>query len=133
MPKISVRGNGEALTLKVTGALIGPWVDELKRCWEMLQAVRKDRALRVDVSAVTNLSPDARRWLGQIQREGARFETNVVPSNAFVDELTRRALGRVVERDLNEWPRPATEQTKAPDARPRKKSTAKQVPGRATV
>ena len=109
MPRISVRGNGEAVTLNIAGVLIGPWVDELKRCWQMVQTARKGRSLRIDVSAVTNVSPDARKFLSQIEREGATFVTHAEPSNAFVDELTRRALGRVaVECDLNQWPRRAS-------------------------
>jgi hypothetical protein len=105
MPKISIRGTAEAVTLKLAGALIGPWVDELERTLDIVQSTRQERALRIDLSELTNVSPDGRRLLAEAQRDGAQLVSGSRQNGRFVDVLTRRALGQhVVERDLDLWP-----------------------------
>ena len=106
MPKITIRDTDQGMTLKVAGALIGPWVDELERSLDLLQATRQNRTLRVDLTELTNVSPDGKRLLAAMGQDGAVFVSGSRNGNRFVDELTRRALGRVVvERDLDQWPR----------------------------
>jgi hypothetical protein len=105
MPKITVRGTDQTVTLKVAGALIGPWVDELERCLDLAQASRRDRALRVDLTELTNVSPDGRQLLASIERHGAVFISGKGRTDRFVDELARRALPHAaVERDRDRSP-----------------------------
>ena len=106
MPKITIRDTDQGMTLKVAGALIGPWVDELERSMDLLQATRQNRPLRVDLTELTNVSPDGKRLLAAIGQDGAVFVSGNSNGNRFIDELTRRTSGRVVlERNLEQWPR----------------------------
>jgi len=102
MPKINVRQTAEAVTLKLEGVLVGPWVDDLERCFDQAQATRQERALRVDLTGLTHINHDGKELLNSMKREGAVFVSEKSSNDRFLDELKRRSPGRrFVRRDLN--------------------------------
>jgi hypothetical protein len=104
MPKIKVRATAEAVTMKLEGVLVGPWVDELERCYDQAQATREERALRVDLTGLTHISHDGQQMLDSIKRAGAVFVSEGNSNDRFLDELKRRApVGRSGQQDLNRW------------------------------
>ena len=96
MAKITIHATDETVTLKLAGALIGPWVDELQACLDLLQANRQNRTLRVDVTGLTNISPLGNQLLGSIERDGGVFVSGNRSTDRFVGQRARRALERAV-------------------------------------
>jgi hypothetical protein len=104
MPKINVRPTAEAVTVKLEGVLVGPWVDDLERCFDQAKAMRQARALRVDLTGLTHINHDGKELLNSMQREGAVFVNEQSGKDRFLDELRRRApVGRAAQQAFNSW------------------------------
>ncbi len=84
MLRITIHNEAAATRLQVEGKLAGPWVDELKKCWQ--SARRAD--LLVDLSALTWVDAEGKALLGEMHRQGARLTAVGLLAQAIVEEIT---------------------------------------------
>ncbi len=86
MLKVTTEQNGEAITLRLEGALADEWVEEMLLCWQQLNAARR-QATRIDLSGVTWASSEGRELLALMYRNGAELVAADVLMKAIVEEI----------------------------------------------
>lgn len=88
MLKITTLIHAESTTLRLEGRLAGPWVHELKRCWDSIVGTMTTHPLTVDLSAVTYVDSDGKDLLKKIHRQGARLVASGCLTSCLVKEIT---------------------------------------------
>jgi ABC-type transporter Mla MlaB component len=73
MLRITIHDNPRTLTFQLEGRLAGPWLRELKECWQRALAHAGQAILRVDLTGVTFIDPAAKACLVDMHRQGAEF------------------------------------------------------------
>ena len=73
MLKITITEDVEEATLKLEGKLIGPWIEELARCWKAVVPALESKAVVVDLDAVTFVAEPAKSLLVEMCAQGARL------------------------------------------------------------
>ena len=87
MLKITTRNLAPMTNFLLEGKLVGPWVQELEKCWEHALAADPSRAVLVNLAAVTFIDCAGRELLSRMRRQGARLLSNGVLINAIVAEI----------------------------------------------
>src|SRR6266403_3777416 len=95
MLRITVHDNPRALTFRLEGRLIGPWLGELEECWRNTLAGRRKPVLHVDLTGVTSIDAAGQACLAAMYRQGAEFVAPDCLTKAVVAEITQAShLGR---------------------------------------
>jgi hypothetical protein len=89
MMRITVHNAPRALTFRLEGRLVGPWVRELEECWGAALASQREPILRVDLTEVTSIDAAGRACLEALHRQGAEFVAADCLMKAVVAEITR--------------------------------------------
>lgn len=99
MLKITVLEGADKVNFVLAGRLVGPWVEELRRCW---QSQRDSRGCRVgmyhvDLADTTAVDDDGKALLAEMHRHGAEIKTRGCLMRAIVDSLTGSCPGGSVQ------------------------------------
>jgi ABC-type transporter Mla MlaB component len=89
--RIDSVNENELTTLKVEGKLVGPWVNELERCWQRVVADRPSQLVRINLSAVGFIDSEGKQLLCRMRREGAVLVPTGCFMKSIVDEIEREA------------------------------------------
>jgi ABC-type transporter Mla MlaB component len=73
MLRITVEPEPDRIRLKLEGDLAGTWVSEVEDCWRATRAMRGDRALDLDLTAVRHVDRAGRYLLGLLCCNGAHL------------------------------------------------------------
>jgi anti-anti-sigma regulatory factor len=73
MLRISIDEAQEVVTLRLEGRLIGAWVGEVERCWRKATAGLDERAVVIDLTAVSFVDSDGGALLAKMQEAGFRL------------------------------------------------------------
>jgi hypothetical protein len=92
MLRITVHDNPRALTFRLEGRLIGPWLGELEECWRNTLAGQGKPVLRVDLTGVTFIDAAGKASLAAMHRQGAEFVAPDCLTKAVVAEITQAPL-----------------------------------------
>jgi len=87
MLKITVENGSRPTTIKLEGKLSGPWVRELERAWDRLNAGKPDRTVTVDLSDVTFIDLAGRKLLGSLVDSGAQLRATQLMTNYIVERI----------------------------------------------
>lgn len=90
MLRITEKETEHGTWLILEGRLIGPWVDEVKRCWERLPSRGNGAVTFVDVGEVMFIDRAGKALLRQMHRAGARLVSSGLLMNSVVGEIKRR-------------------------------------------
>jgi hypothetical protein len=87
MLRINVARCPDGTTIALEGRVVGPWVDELRQCW---QHVRRSalRPLRVTLDGVTFVDDAGKAVLRSMHADGAILTAATVMMRALADEVT---------------------------------------------
>jgi anti-anti-sigma regulatory factor len=87
MLRITIHDRAPMTSFVLEGKLVGPWVKELKQCWQ--EAVTDDPStpLLVDLAAVTFVDHDGRALLKQMRHQGVRLLSHGVLIDAIVADI----------------------------------------------
>jgi len=88
MLKITIRTDPTGTIFELEGKLVGPWVQELKDCWQ--EAARSGQSVRVLLCAVTFIDDKGRNLLVEMYRQGAKLVAEGCMNKAIVEEIIRR-------------------------------------------
>jgi hypothetical protein len=77
----------DGVKLRVEGRLMGPWVQELDRCWKELSADQQRGAV-VDLAGVTFIGEDGKLLLTELWRQGAILLATDCLIRSIVEEIT---------------------------------------------
>jgi hypothetical protein len=78
---------------KLCGQLAGPWVQELRSCWE--RARRRAAAVSgavVDLTDVTFIDESGERLLAEMRHGGVEFFATGVDTRDLLENLTRKGV-----------------------------------------
>jgi hypothetical protein len=90
MLKITIVETRNVRRIILEGALVQPWVRELKETWASA-ANRSPRAgLVVDLSNVTTISKEGEEVLTELMREGAKFRSGGVLTRYLLRQLAQK-------------------------------------------
>ena len=89
MLRITIHDTPPAVTFRLEGRLVGPWVRELEECWRGALASRREPILRVDLTEVTSIDAPGRACLEALHRQGAEFVAADCLMKAVVAEITQ--------------------------------------------
>src|SRR6266446_5078844 len=73
MLRITIHHAAGSLTFQLEGTLVGPWVPELKDCWQSALVSQPAKAVRVDLTGVTFIDAPGKELLAAVHARGARF------------------------------------------------------------
>jgi ABC-type transporter Mla MlaB component len=88
MMRITQQQDGETITLKIEGRLVGEWANEMKRCWNEVKNDARSRGIRIDLTDVTFIDVAGRELLAQMFASGAVAVAANVMTKAVVEQLT---------------------------------------------
>jgi hypothetical protein len=86
MLKITTQHGASHTVFELEGKLAGPWVDELKDCWEKAAG---GRTVRILLCAVTFVDAEGKGLLTEMYRHGAELVADGCMTKAIVEEITR--------------------------------------------
>lgn len=85
MLKITTQVDRERATLELEGRIAGPWVQELRDCWQ--RAASADRPIDVVLRQVTFIDGAGKQLLTEMYRQGAVLTAEGCMTKATVEEI----------------------------------------------
>lgn len=73
----------------IEGKLIGPWVEELKRCWLSIVSAGPATTIEIELSKMTMIDHEGKLLLVEMVRRGVCLSALGLMSQAIVEEITR--------------------------------------------
>ena len=87
MLRITIHDQPLVTSFVVEGKLVGPWVEEMEKCWESALAADPSKALLVNLAAVTSIDSAGRTLLSRMRRQGVKLLSRGVLINTIVAEI----------------------------------------------
>lgn len=87
MLRIYIHDQVPVTSFVLEGKLVGPWVEELEKCWETALAAHPKRTMLVDLADVSFIDGDGRALLGRMRQQGVKLLSTGVLINAIVAEI----------------------------------------------
>jgi hypothetical protein len=87
MLKITTQTDTTGIVFELEGRLVGPWVQELERCWR--GAATPGHPVKVVLKAVTFINDGGRRLLAEMYRHGAKLTAEGCMTRAIIEEITQ--------------------------------------------
>lgn len=87
MLRITVYDTPHSITFQLEGNLVGPWVEEMEKCWRDTLANRRKSVLYVDLTGVMSIDAKGRTCLSDLHQQGAEFITADILMESVVDEI----------------------------------------------
>jgi anti-anti-sigma regulatory factor len=97
MLKITLHDAAGELRFRLEGRLAGPWVSELRQCWNAAASAAQSRPAVVDLREVDFVDSDGQELLSEIHRQGARLVAETPLIRALVQEIARAGRYATVE------------------------------------
>ena len=79
-------GPGRAY-MRLEGKLVGPWVNELRRCWECVLTRSSESALTVELDDVTFIDSEGQHLLAAMHKVGAKLQARGALSRFIVERI----------------------------------------------
>ena len=90
MLKVTIVDTRSQRRLILEGALVEPWVEELKKAWAAAVPESAAGQLVIDLNNVTTISKEAEGFLSDLLRQGARFLCTGVYTRYQLQQITRK-------------------------------------------
>lgn len=87
MMKATIERNGKKILLKVEGKLCGPWVEELRGCWESLLATAGGHPIAVELADVSFIDESGKELLSMMAKGGAEIRAEGCLTSAIVNSI----------------------------------------------
>ena len=87
MLRITTRDDGVYTVLELEGRLAGPWVEELRRCWQ--HSTRGGKPIRVVLKEVSFIDTEGKVILAEMRREGVELAAEGCMIKAMIEEIAR--------------------------------------------
>jgi hypothetical protein len=88
MLRITLTQRPRGTAMRLEGRLVGPWVDELARCWEDL-AAGGTRTISVELDAVTFVDAAGKTLLRRMHERGATLAASGCMMRAILEEIAK--------------------------------------------
>ena len=97
MLKITLHDSAGEFRFRLEGKLSGPWVGELRQCWETASSTTTGRRTLVDLREVDFVDPHGEELLCDMSRRGVEFQATSPFMKSVVDGIAARAGYGTVE------------------------------------
>jgi hypothetical protein len=97
MLKITLHDSAGELRFRLEGRLAGPWVGELRQCWETALATVQGRTTSVCLEEVDYVDAEGQTLLTDMHRQGVILQTKTPLIRALVQEIERTVRCATVE------------------------------------
>jgi anti-anti-sigma regulatory factor len=87
MLKITIHDSARELRLRLEGRLAGPWVKELRQCWQTAASTTEFRPTVLDLREVDFVDPDGQALLAEMHRRGVLLEASCPLIQHLVEEV----------------------------------------------
>ena len=87
MLKITILDSARELRFRLEGKLSGPWVAELRQCWQTAASTTAGRATVADLREVDFVDPDGQRLLCEMHRAGVGLQAVTPLIRGLVEEI----------------------------------------------
>lgn len=98
MLKITLHDSAEEFRFRLEGKLSGPWVGELRQCWETASSTTTGRRSVADLCAVDFIDEAGEELLCDMSRRGVEFQSSTPFIKAILDSVASR-VGYVSVKD----------------------------------
>jgi hypothetical protein len=109
MLKITLHDSASELRFKLEGRLSGPWVGELRQCWQTARSTTRDRKTLLDLADLDFVDPEGQSLLEEMHRQGVTLVAMSPFIRAIVDEVCHAHRCATVEEQ-------SSHVTRSPDA-----------------
>jgi ABC-type transporter Mla MlaB component len=92
MLKITILDSASELRFRLEGKLSGPWVSELRQCWQTAASTTSGRATIADLAEIDFVDPAGQQLLSDMYRAGVRLQAATPLIRTLVDEICRPRL-----------------------------------------
>jgi len=89
MLKITILDSARELRLRLEGKLSGPWVGELRLCWQTASSTTAGRNTVTDLREVDFVDPEGQRLLADMHRAGVSFDAASPLIRTMLNEIVR--------------------------------------------
>lgn len=89
MLKISTTHSPQGTSLALAGRLVGPWVQELRRCWREMESAGSGLQC-VDLRETMFIDDEGKALLLEMHRQGIQLVAHGCMMRAIVENLTAR-------------------------------------------
>ena len=86
MLRITTQNDTQLLTFRLEGRLAGPWVKELRDCWQSTLSI-PPTVVHVDLRSVTFVDTAGKKLLANMHRQGAKLLAHDCQMRAVVAEI----------------------------------------------
>lgn len=90
MLKITIQTGAAGSVFELEGKLAGPWVEELKGCWN--RVVSANQPITVNLKAVSFIDADGKELLAQMHHGGAAIAAEGCMTKAIVEEIQKEKV-----------------------------------------
>ena len=90
MLRIITQRHDAKLVLRLEGRLQGPWVNELRKCWQHARESTGDEGIRIELVDVGFVDPAAKALLTEMHRAGVEILAQGCLTKAIRDEIVAR-------------------------------------------
>jgi len=87
MLRITIDEAPAAVTLRLEGKLIGPWVEEVEQCWQRVITRLGQRTMLVDLSAVNFVDSAGKSLLSRMHLAGFRLAGSGAVASYLVQQI----------------------------------------------
>ncbi len=87
MLRITTQHQDAGVVLRLEGCLQGPWVDELRNCWQRERAASGDQAIRIELVDVRFVDVAGKMLLSELHRAGVEIGAHGCLMKAIRDEI----------------------------------------------
>ena len=90
MLKINTHRSDDSTRITLEGRLVGPWIEELERCWREAEQTAAGRRLIVDLTGVTFVEQEGKALLTRIYQAGAELIASGCCMRSIVEDAKTR-------------------------------------------
>lgn len=87
MLKITLHDSASELRLKLEGRLSGPWVGELRQCWQTARSTTQDRKTTLDLADLDFVDSDGVSLFEEMYRQGVKLAAMSPLIRSIVDDI----------------------------------------------
>lgn len=88
MLKITTQSDADVTKMILEGCLVGPWVEELERCWRRVADLQQG-SLAVDLTEVTFVDSGGKGLLARMWQQGAKLHAVGCLTRCIVEDITK--------------------------------------------
>ena len=87
MLRITIMEEHDVATIRLEGKLVGPWVEELERCWNTAMTGWRNSQLLVDLNMVTFVDASGRALLTKMHNAGAKLMGRGILTTYILEQI----------------------------------------------